>query len=119
MPLYDTTQLGLEAAIRASATRQQAIAQNIANANTPGYRRQDVDFQSTLQQLMAAGDPKGLDGFTPQATTDASAAVRTDGNSVDIDRENAEQASNGILYESLVSVARTRLEILQSAIGVG
>src|SRR4051794_37870740 len=48
MELFDTTQIGLERALSGASLRQQAIAQNIANVNTPGYRRQDVDFQSAL-----------------------------------------------------------------------
>lgn len=119
MALFDTTQLGLEAAIRASGIRQQAIAQNLANANTPGYRRVDVDFASALGAAMRDDDRAGLDAFTPAPKVDDAAAVRVDGNSVDVDRENAASAQNGILYESLVAVARTRQDIIRSAIGVG
>jgi flagellar basal-body rod protein FlgB len=118
MALYDTTQLGLEAAMRASAARQQAIAQNIANVNTPGYRRRDVDFGQTLSALMNEGDGKALQQFTPTAAVDNSAPVRTDGNSVDIDHESAAESSNGIYYESLVAVAQARIDIIQSALGV-
>jgi flagellar basal body rod protein FlgB len=50
--------------------------------------------------------------------TDASAPMQPDGNSVDIDTESAKLSENGIDYESLVSVEKTRLEILQSAMGV-
>ncbi len=119
MNLFDTTQLGLEAAIRASGARQQAIAQNLANANTPGYRRVDVSFENVLGALMKSDSRSGLDTFTPGAEVDGSAAVRVDGNSVDVDVENSEQAKNGILYESLVAVARTRQDIMRSAMGVG
>jgi flagellar basal-body rod protein FlgB len=119
MALFDTTQLGLEAAIRASAVRQQAIAQTLANANTPGYRRVDVDFAGALGAAMQKQDGKALDGFVPAMKVDDAAPVRVDGSSVDIDRENAESAKNGILYESLVAVARTRQDIIRSAIGVG
>lgn len=119
MALFDTTQLGLEAAIRASGARQQAIAQNLANANTPGYRRVDVKFADALGAAMKDDDTHGLDAFTPAAKVDDSAPVRVDGNSVDVDRENAESAKNGLLYESLVAVARTRQDIIRSAIGVG
>ena len=119
MELFDTTQAGLEAAIRGSALRQQAISQNIANANTPGYRRQDVSFGDALASAMSDGDSKALDSFTATEQTDESAPVRVDGNSVDVDQENATSAQNGLLYESLVSVARTRMDILRSAMGVG
>ncbi|MEA2479107.1 MAG: flagellar basal-body rod protein FlgB [Thermoleophilaceae bacterium] len=120
MSLYDITQLGLEAAIRGSATRQTAIAANVANANTPGYRRQDVDFHGALQQAMSAGDAAGpvLEGTQFSATTDASAPMQADGNSVDIDVENSNLAKNGLEYEALVSVARARIEILKAAMGV-
>lgn len=117
MQLFDTTQLGLEAAMTGAAARQQAIANNLANANTPGYRRQDVSFGDALSTAMQRGDRQALETFTPETTTDASAPVRVDGNSVDIDVENAEQAKNGILYESLVSVSRARIDILESAMG--
>ena len=58
MDLFDTTQIGLERALSGSSLRQQAIAQNIANVNTPGYRRQDVDFQSALAAAWDGGEKK-------------------------------------------------------------
>jgi flagellar basal-body rod protein FlgB len=118
MSLYDLTQLGLESAIRGASDRQTAIAGNVANANTPGYRRQDVDFHGALQQAMAAGAGDQVENVGFQATTDGSAPMQADGNSVDIDVENANLAKNGLEYEALVSVARARIEILKAAMGV-
>ena len=46
--LFDTTQFALEAAISGASTRQQALASNLANVNTPGYQRVDVDFHGSL-----------------------------------------------------------------------
>src|ERR1700761_8349409 len=102
MSLYDITQVGLEAAIRGASARQSALTSNVANANTPGYKRQDVDFHSTLAAAMGTGNEASLEdaGFT--ATTDNSAPMQTDGNSVDIDVEQANLAKNGLEYESLV-----------------
>jgi flagellar basal-body rod protein FlgB len=117
MSLFDTTQLGLEAAIRGAAARQQALTQNVANANTPGYQRKDVDFASQLGALMKGNDTKALNDFTPTAQVDSTAVMRADGSTVDIDQEGAQQASNGLLYQSLVSVDRARIDIMQSAIG--
>jgi flagellar basal-body rod protein FlgB len=117
MNLFDTTDLSLQAAIRGSGLRQTALAQNVANANTPGYQRKDVDFESSLRAAMAGGqDP---DTLQFGVETDASAPMQPDGNSVDIDTESAKLAENGLSYESLVTVAKGRLEILQSAIGGG
>ena len=117
MNLFDTTDLGLQAAIRGSGLRQTALAQNVANANTPGYQRKDVDFESSLRAAMAGGQNPDTLQFGVQ--TDASAPMQPDGNSVDIDTESANLAENGLNYESLVTVEKGRLEILQSAIGGG
>lgn len=119
MDLFDPTQIGLAAALRATAVRQSAISNNIANVNTPGYQRKDVDFAGRLDALMRAGDTKALDSFTPTANPDVSAPVRYDGSTVDADRENAEQAKNGLMYEALVGVMRGRIDILQAAMGTG
>ena len=58
--IYDTTQTALEKAIMGASARQQAIAENLANVDTPGYQRVDVDFHTTLRDAMArAGRPQG------------------------------------------------------------
>ena len=115
MTLFDVTQLSLESAIRGSAMRQTTLAANVANANTPGYVRQDVDFHGALKAAMDSGDVENV-GFA--AATDSSAPMQADGNAVDIDVENASLAKNGLEYEALVSVASARLAILKSAMGV-
>ena len=116
MGLFDTTQIGLERALSGSALRQQAISQNIANANTPGYRREDVDFQSALQQAWDGGQ-SAVSAVTPTEKADMSSVMRADGSSVDIDQEAATQAQNGLQYEAIESVLKTRIAILKSAIG--
>lgn len=115
MDIFDPTQLDLTAAIRGAGLRQSALAQNIANANTPGYRREDVDFHSALQQAMGNGESPDQIQFSVQQ--DPSAPMRADGNSVDIDSESAKLAENGLEYEALVSVARGRIDILDAAMG--
>ena len=120
MELFDATQQLLSGALHGAAARQSAIAQNIANANTPGYQRVDVDFHDALAQAAADlrdGDtsaaPEALT-FTPQADPQQ---MQVDGNAVDIDVESADLAQNGLEYEALVSVMGARNAILQSAIG--
>jgi flagellar basal-body rod protein FlgB len=115
--IYDTTQLSLEKAIEGAAARQQAIAQNLANVDTPGYQRVDVDFHQTLANAMASG-PDGLTGATFSPQRDASATVRPDGSTVDPDVESAAQARNGLEYEALVQISKARTDILESAMGV-
>jgi flagellar basal-body rod protein FlgB len=116
MDLFDTTQIGLERALSGSSLRQQAIAQNIANVNTPGYRRQDVDFQSALHAAWDQGS-SSVQSVAPTTQTDTSAVMRADGSSVDIDNEAATQAKNGLQYEAISAVMKTRVAILKSAIG--
>ena len=120
MNLFDTTQIGLERAISGAGLRQQTLANNVANANTPGYVRRDVDFHGALSSAMKSADgPAALEGvgFSPQV--DTGAALRADGNGVDIDTESAAMAKNGLEYEALISVAKARIQIIQSALGVG
>ncbi|WCB91367.1 Flagellar basal body rod protein FlgB [Baekduia alba] len=116
MDLFDTTQIGLERALSGSSLRQQAIAQNIANVNTPGYRRQDVDFQSALAAAWDGGEHK-VESVAPATEADMSSVMRVDGSSVDIDQEAATQAQNGLQYEAVSSVMKTRVNILKTAIG--
>ena len=121
MNLFDTTQLGLERAIIGAGTRQEAIAGNIANANTPGYRRKDVDFHTQLRAALSSGAPsEALERASFAAATDASSgAVRYDGNGVDIDVESSKLAANALEYETLVAVSRGRTDVMRSAMGVG
>ena len=116
MELFDSTHHALVAALRGSGTRQKALADNLANVDTPGYRRKDVDFQSALRTAMS-GD-RETDGiqFAPQ--TDGTAPVRVDGNSVDVDTEGAALAENSLTYDALAQVVIARNGILKSAMGV-
>ena len=116
MEIFDTVHIALERAIQGAGLRHEALASNLANVNTPGYRRQDVDFHSALQAAM----PGGRDAIaaTPiAASTDESAPMRPDGNSVDIDSEASNLAQNALEYEALTQVLRVRGDILEIALG--
>ena len=116
MELFDTTQLALERAIQGAATRQTALANNIANANTPGYRRRDVDFHSALRGAMSSSKQE-LSSLTFAPQPDSGGPARADGNSVDIDTEASYLAQTGLEYQGLVAVARGRIDIIDAAIG--
>ena len=116
MQLFDTAHIALERALQGASMRHAALSENIANVNTPGYQRRDVDFQSALQAAMPAG--KEAIASVPFATSvDGAAPVRADGNSVDMDTESAGLAKNALEYEAITQVLRSRDEILRSAIG--
>jgi flagellar basal-body rod protein FlgB len=77
LSLIDTTQLALEAGMRGAWLRQTLLTNNIANANTPGYQREDVDFQATLRSALAgsgAGEAGAATG-TGEATAPAAAGT--------------------------------------------
>ncbi|HET6447887.1 MAG TPA: flagellar basal body rod protein FlgB [Conexibacter sp.] len=116
MSLFDTTQLSLEAAMRGSSLRQTLLTDNLANVNTPGYQRKDVDFHATLQAAQQTGETLETLSFDP--TVDSARTVRADGSGIDADQESAELAKNALEYQALVSVAGTRTSILQIAMGV-
>src|SRR5258705_7175138 len=117
--LFDTTQLALERAISGASTRQNALAANIANADTPGYRRVDVDFHGALAAAMGTSDRRSALARTAfSAQVDKSAgAVRADGSTVDLDSESSKLAANALEQSAAVQVAATRIQILKSAIG--
>ena len=117
--LFDTTQLALERAIGGAAQRQSALAANLANANTPGYQRVDVDFHSAIQSALAGDDPRAaVENATFGAQRDAAAVTRADGNSVDAEAESAKLAANALEHQAAVQVAHVRIAILKSAMGV-
>src|SRR3954470_24988014 len=106
--LFDTTQAALEGVIAGTTQRHQALAANLANANTPGYQRVDVDFHSTLSAALAqgAGADASLQSATFSPTQDlSSGAVQADGNTVDPDSESAKLAQNALEQEAAVQVA--------------
>jgi flagellar basal-body rod protein FlgB len=104
----------------ASALRQEAIASNIANAETPGYRRIDVspDFASQLKAQVSAGTPVSqLDSLQPTLVEDSQArTVRPDGNSVDLEHELLTMNKNSVEYGFLTEIASTNIKQLKMAI---
>jgi flagellar basal-body rod protein FlgB len=115
MDLFDTTQLGLQRAITGAAQRQSALASNVANANTPGFKPRDVDFHSALKAALAGGRDE-IESVRFDETAQ-NGVMRADGSGVDVDVESAKMAENGLEYQALVSAARGRIDILESAIG--
>jgi len=118
--LFDTTQLALERSIEGAGKRHQALAANLANANTPGYQRVDVDFHGALAAALDGGDKQRLHDVAFNATPDASAGVtRADGSTVDVDSESAKLAANALEHSAAVQVAHARIGILKAAMGTG
>ena len=109
--IYDYVNV-LDKAADASWMRQEAISSNIANVNTPGYKRQDVAFEDSLQEAISNSRYRSTDekvanlskaDLRIRSYTDSSGfSYRLDGNNVDIDTENAALARNQLKYNALV-----------------
>jgi flagellar basal-body rod protein FlgB len=103
-----------------SALRQEAIASNIANAETPGYRRIDVspDFAGQLRAQVGTGaSVSQLDSLQPTLVEDTQArTVRPDGNSVDLEHELLAMNKNSVEYGFLTEIASTNIKQLKMAI---
>ena len=104
----------------ASALRQEAIASNIANAETPGYRRLDVatDFAEQLKACSRTGElAGGADTLRPTLVQDPHArTVRPDGNSVDVETELLAMNKNAVEYEFLTEIVSGNIKQLKMAI---
>ena len=118
----------------ASVMRQEAIANNIANVDTPGYVARDYKFGEALQQATQGNDsprqlarPSGMNAkhIALSATTSSqngglgysvASQPSLDGNSVDLDRERAAFADNSIRYESTLRFINGHVKTMLSAI---
>lgn len=103
----------------AAVLRQQAIASNIANAETPGYRRLDIskDFAAQLRSKMSRGEPAEIASLKPQLVEDPQArTVRPDGNSVEMENELLEMNRNSVEYNFLTEIVSGNLKQLRMSI---
>lgn len=87
-----------------SLLKHQAVAANIANVETPGYKRVDLDsaFDSQLKRLLASGDTQAIASFEHKLAVDTdSPSVRPDGNNVQLEHELLAMNRNALEYEFL------------------
>jgi len=92
------------------STRQKLVASNIANADTPGYKTKDIDFQSEFQNA-AGGNPRVNDVL--------GLAVKNDGNDVSLDRESRLLSENALRFSLASNLMRAQLRLVRSAIEEG
>ena len=103
----------LDRAADAAWQRNEAISNNIANVDTPGYKRQDVAFESVLQQALGNNRYESMDDKVANVNLSrlrgrayfdyANYSYRLDGNNVDIENENVMLAENQLKYQGLIS----------------
>ena len=116
----------LDKAADASWLRNEAISNNIANVDTPGYKRQDVAFESELKKALGLNRYVTMDDKVAVASarrlegkpyTDYSNySYRLDGNNVDIENENVYLAENQLKYQGLLAGIRQEFANLKAVI---
>lgn len=128
--LSSPQQAVLERALAAAALRHKVISNNIANVNTPGFKKSDVVFEDKLTEAMSGGRaamsrthakhlPGRAAGDIPAIVTATATSLRTDGNNVDIDAEMANVAKNTIYYDAVAQQLGRYFTNLKSAINEG
>lgn len=118
-----------EASMRLRAQRQQLLASNLANADTPNYKARDVDFRKALELALATSSGSvgmtqtnlahlpGTAAFTmPEIKLRVATQNSLDGNTVDMDVERAAFAENGLQYEVSVSLAQGQIKGLMAVL---
>ena len=114
-------------ALNLHAYRQQTIASNIANADTPGYKARDIDFAAALKNAQSAQAQPAAQAQVPSRKAEAtplgadllyrSAVQRSiDGNTVDLDIERAQFAENAVRYEAQLMFLNGQIKSMLSAI---
>ena len=116
----------LDKAADASWLRNEAISNNIANATTPNYKRQDVAFESELRKALKHSRYESMDSkvanitssrLRPQLYTDyGSYSYRLDGNNVDPENENVMLVENQLKYQGLIASLNQEFENLRAVI---
>jgi len=92
------------------SVRQKLVASNIANADTPGYRTKDIDFQTEFQNAA---------GGTPRLVEVDGLKIKNDGNDVSIDRESRLLAENALRFQLASSLLRQQIQAVRTAIQGG
>ena len=128
----DLTTEVLSASLRGHNARNTAIANNIANAETPGYKRVDVSFEAALAQAVESdrsrlsrsenslptfgGTSRAIDDFVPGVRSVDTTTMRVDGSNVDPDDEMAQLSANTLAHQTVVSLLDKRFAQFRTAI---
>jgi len=106
----------LQGYLKVTSDRQQMIASNIANVDTPGYHTKDINFQTAMRQVSDDGNDVQL---MPASTEVEGLPERPDGNNVNIDREGLLLGEAQLQYQMGVQLIKAEFHRLLSAIKEG
>jgi flagellar basal-body rod protein FlgB len=109
--MLDRVATRLEQYMDLLSLRQKLVASNIANADTPGYKTKDIEFQAEFRGL--------IDGGPPHATEVTGLKTRNDGNNVSLDRESRLLAENALRFSTASTLLRSEIRAMRAAIQEG
>lgn len=119
----DLTTVVLRKSLDATGIRHRVIADNIANVETPGFTRSDVNFEAQLQNALASSDPESamrrVEDMAAEVEQDTISPAGVNGNNVNIDKEMAELTKNNLQYDALVQLLNLKGSMIRLAIKEG
>jgi len=100
----------------AAQLRHRVVSHNLANVNTPGYTRLDVQFEEQLAEVLGTSQPRVS---APEIVKDPSGSRRADGNNVDLDRELGALNKNATLFQLYSSLLQHHYDTMRRATQTG
>ena len=116
MPINDVTMRAIEFALDGLALRSETIADNVSNAEVPGFRASRVDFEEQLRRALRGGS---LSSLRRSSVTDAGGDPRPNGNTVVVENEVVEMIKTNLTQDAMVAAFNFKIGLLRSAIGRG
>lgn len=101
----------IQASLDGLAARQRLTAENIANAEVPGYLASRVDFESSLRDALEAGDLSDL----KMSTTSSLAPTGVNGNNVNLDEESITNIDTGLRYQMMTEAMNAKFHVLKTS----
>lgn len=108
----------LGAGIKAEGIRQKAIANNVANLQTPGYRRVDVKFQDLLTKAMESSGPVDLNEIEAEIFQPNETAVKSNGNDVSLEMEVGEMVKNNLRHKAYIRLLQKKYQQIEKAMEI-
>jgi flagellar basal-body rod protein FlgB len=109
----------IEAGIRAESLKQKAIANNVANMNTPGYRRIDVRFKELLADALKSSEDVDLEEVQAELYHPLNTPVSSNGNDVILESEVGDMVKNSLVHRAYVQLLGKKYKQMDLAINVG
>ncbi len=109
----------IEAGIKAEGIRQKAIASNVANIQTPGYRTVDVQFGDLLEKAMKSSDALDLEDIQSELYEPGTTKVQSNGNDVNLEVEVGKLVKNTLRQKAYIRLLQTKYRQMSLAMNVG